>query len=484
MAVGIRYNARPTFISLFDTMTFRTRYAPHFAEGSALARLAGPTIIAGLSQLLMGFVDTIMAGRTGAVGLAAVSLGLNTWVIPFMAMYGTLSAIGPFIANHYGAKTYDQIPRLAMQGIWLALVSGVLVVLLLLVSSHLFSLTGAQPEVVEQARIYLYGMAFGTPAALLFRVLTFYSASVSLTRPMMVIGLASLLLNIPLNWLLIYGHWGLPALGGAGCGWASGISMWAGFFIMLWHVRRHPNYARFRLPLHWPKPDWSLIKPILRLGIPTGGTFLFEVAAFASVSLFLASLGAAVVAGHQIVMNFVALMFMVPSNLGHALTVRIGQHVGAGRLDQARLSSRVALLMVSGFALLSGSLLFLFPDQIASMYTDDRAALVVAISLLPIGAAFQLGDCLQTCAAGGLRGYKVGSLPMWIMGLSFWVVGIPLGYWLGYAPRHLGAHFDPMGARGFWYGLTAGLCVAAILLTASLLRVNRQRLVAQSGHAH
>ncbi|NLR76389.1 MATE family efflux transporter [Leeia aquatica] len=462
-------------------MTFRTRFAPHIAEGNALARLAGPTIVAGLSQLLMGFVDTVMAGQTGAVSLAGVSLGLNTWVIPFVTLFGLLSAIGPFIANHYGAKTYAQIPGLAMQGIWLALICGVLVVLLLLGCSQLFHLTGAQPEVVAQARVYLYGMIFGTPAALLFRVLTFYSASVSLTRPMMVIGLGSLLLNIPLNWLLIYGHWGLPAMGGAGCGWASGISMWAGFFVMLWHVRRHRNYASFRLPLRLPRPDWSLIKPILRLGATIGVTYLFEVAAFASVSLFLASLGAEVVAGHQIVMNFAALMFMVPSNLGHALTVRIGQHIGAGRPDQARRVSMVALLMVSGFALLSGSLMFLFPMQIASLYTSDHGALQVAIGLLPIGAAFQLGDCLQAAAGGGLRGYKVGSLPMWIMGLSFWVIAVPLGYWLAFSPIAGGA---PLGARGFWYGLTAGLFVAALLLTISLLRVNRQRLVAQSGHAH
>ena len=450
--------------------------SPRFRhEAAQLAKLAGPIVVAQVAQMMMALIDTVMAGRAGATALAAVALGSGVWAVVFVTMMGVISAVGPFVAHHFGAAEHDRIVHISRQGLWLAGGLGLIAAVLLVVAGPLLRHTGAPEAVVVQATGFLHGIAFGTPAGLLFRSLGFYSASVSRTRPMMILGLAALLLNIPLNYALIYGHWGLPAMGGAGCGWGSGISMWVVLIAMVWHVARSPDYARHQPLRGGERPHVGTLKRLLRLGVPIGAAYLIEVSAFASVGLILARFGAEMVAGHQVVLNFASITFMVPMSVGQALTVRTGQHLGAGDPRAARRACAVALVMVVAFMLLSGSCMGLFGATIASWYTPDVQVAAVATTLFPFAAAFQLSDGLQTCASGGLRGYKSSVLPMFAMLLAFWMVGVPLGILLGLDPAGW-IDQPPMGARGFWVGLAVGLTIAATVLVIGLVRVSRRHV--------
>lgn len=446
------------------------------SEARQLVRLALPLIISQIAYVLLGLLDTLMAAPSGAVALAAVSMGSSIWIAVFLSLFGVCSAVGPFVAQYHGANAPDKIRHVTQQAVWLTLGLSALAVLLLLNMRPLLEATGAPAAVIAQAHLFLQGIAIGTPAGLLGRTLGLYASSTSNARPGMFFALGAVVLNIPLNWLLINGHWGLPALGGAGCGWASGISMWLLLPLQLWHLKHSPRYQGFRALQHFSRPHWPTLAQLLRFGLPIGLTFLGEVGAFSSVALFISRLGEVTTAAHQIVTSLSTLTYMLPQGLSIALSIRVAQALGAQQAQDARFRWQVGLLLALLVACGSASLMWLAtPARLAYLYHVDLPVLHIASVLLGVAAWYQLSDAIQVCAAAALRAYKISTLPMLAMLVAFWCIAMPVGYLLAYRPDLLpGLTLPPLGALGFWLALLLGLTLAAGMLLWALLRVSRQ----------
>jgi MATE family, multidrug efflux pump len=259
--------------------------------------------------------------------------------------------------------------------------------------------------------------------------------------------------------LFIYGQWGAPAMGAAGCGIASAIVMWVQLLLTLLMVMYLPQLRHIALFNNWQQPQWLSIKPLLKLGLPVALATTAEVALFSAVAFIIAYLGADVIAGHQIALSVSAMTFMLPLSLGLALTIQIGQYRGAKQADYARYICIIGMSTATLLALINMAVLILCRDMITRFYSNDPAIQLIATSLLFYAAIFQLPDAIQVCAASALRGYFDTHIPMLIMLFSYWVISIPLGWGL----THGFSHIPSMGAEGMWLGLVCGLSCAALL---------------------
>ncbi|UXY54930.1 MATE family efflux transporter [Pseudomonas tohonis] len=453
-------------------MTIQTRLDRIRRELRALFTLALPIMIAQLSHSAMGFVDAVMAGRVSPRDLAAVALGNSIWVPVFLLMTGTLLATTAKVAQRHGAGQDAEIGPLVRQALWLAVVVGIAGAGLLLFAEPVLQLMGVEEDLVIPSMGYLHGIAFGLPAVALYQVLRCYSDGLGRTRPSMVLGICGLLLNIPLNYVLIYGHLGFPAMGGVGCGWASGTVMWLMFFGMLAWVNIAKVYKPSGLFTHFEIPRWAVIRRLLSVGLPIGIAIFAESSIFAVIALLIGGLGANVVAGHQIALNFSSLVFMIPYSLAMAVTVRVGHSLGRGTPRDARFSAGMGMAVALTYACLSASLMLLLREQIAAIYTPDAQVIAVAASLIVFAALFQFSDAIQVTAAGALRGYQDTRVTMVLTLFSYWGIGLPVGYLLGLTDW-LG---EPTGPRGLWQGLIVGLTVAAVMLSFRVARSARSRI--------
>jgi MATE family multidrug resistance protein len=452
-----------------------TRTSRFLGESRLLLVLAGPIVLSQLGFVLMGLLDTVMAGRAGAVEQAVVGLGVAVWVPVFISLMGVVQALSPIVAHHFGAGDHAAIVHDTQQAVWLAALLGLVPVALLPLADDLLQLSGVEPDLAGKTVLFLQGIVLGLPAALMFRALSFYSASINHTRPLIGLAAVGLVANALLNWLLIYGHWGLPALGGAGCGWASGIGMWLSLLLMGLYTARSHHYEKVRLYRGWSRPEWPTFKRLLQLGLPIGAAHLAEVSAFAGVALMIGSLGAVPIAAHQVGLNFASVVFMLPMGLSTALSIRVGQSLGAQDARSARFISACGLVLGLVIALALVPLLLALRAEIVALYSPDATVQAVAATLLLFAAAWQLADATQVIAIGALRGYKVTMLPMWLMIVAFWAIGIPLGAWLG----HRGwpaFELAPLGVYGFWIGLVTALFAAAVSQLWLLHKVARERL--------
>ncbi len=321
---------------VIDTPAPLSRPARVRLEFKTLLALALPIMVAQLATTAMGFVDAVMAGRVGPRDLAAVALGNSIWVPVFLLMTGTLLATTPKVAQRFGAGTFDEIGPLVRQALWLALVVGLIATLALFSAEPILHIMKVDPELIGPCMEYLRGIGTGLPAVALYHVLRCFSDGLGRTRPAMVLGLCGLALNIPLNYIFIYGHLGVPAMGGVGCGWATAIVMWVMALGMAGWARWAPAYQSSRLFSRFDWPQWAVIKRLLGIGLPIGIAVFAESSIFAVIALLIGSLGATVVAGHQIALNFSSLVFMIPYSLGMAVTVRVGQALGRQQLAKRR----------------------------------------------------------------------------------------------------------------------------------------------------
>ena len=453
-------------------MLIQTRTARAFTELRALLTLAIPIIIAQLAHTAMGFVDAVMAGRVSPRDLAAVALGNSLWVPVFLLMTGLLLATTPKVAQHFGAGNQAQTGPLVRQALWLALVIGCSASFLLWNAKPVLLLMGVDAQLAELSMGYLHGIAFGFPAVALYHVLRCFSDGLGHTRPSMIFGIGGLLLNIPLNYVLIYGKFGLPALGGVGCGWASGIVMWGMLFGLFWWVRRAPYYQASQLFSRFQWPDWQIIKGLLSIGVPIGVAIFAEASIFSVIALLIGGLGASVVAGHQIALNFSSLVFMIPYSLGMAATVRVGHALGRGEPREARFAAGISMGAALGYACLSASLMLVLREEIARIYTDSPEVIALAASLLVYSALFQFSDAIQVTAAGALRGYQDTRVTMILTLFAYWGIGLPVGYALGLS------HWfgEPSGPKGLWQGLVVGLTCAAVMLVIRLKHSSKRRI--------
>lgn len=445
------------------------RLVQFFADSRALARLAAPIVLSQVAFVLMGLIDTVMSGHAGAEEQAVVGLGVALWIPVFIGLMNVVQAVSPIVAHHYGAGDHRAIVTDTREAMWLAAWAGLVPLGLLPFVPPLLRAAGIEPLLADKAALFLAGIACGMPAALMFRALAFYSASVDQPKPMMVLAFLGLAINTFFNWVLIYGHLGFPALGGAGCGWATAIGMWSGLVGLALWTAWAPAYRRFRVwSGGWSWPTWAGQKRLLRLGLPMGGAGLAEVAAFAGVAVLVGRFGAVQIAAHQVALNFASLLFMLPMGISSALAIQVGHRLGAGEPVAARRVAWTGIglgLVVA--ALVIGPVVWL-RHEITAVYSADAAVRALAASLLLWAALWQFFDATQVCAIGALRGYKVTLMPMLLMLAAFWLVGIPLGAWLGYEGGFVGR---PLQVHGFWIGLVVGLVLVAAGLVWALRAV-------------
>ncbi|WP_166261714.1 MATE family efflux transporter [Marinobacter salicampi] len=434
------------------------------SEWRTLALLGGPILIAQLAQMANGVIDTVMAGHASAEDLAAVGIGSSLWMPLFLLFMGMLGALQPIISGYRGGREFHLIMPTVWQGLYIALAAAVIMILLLTHVRPVLDILRLDSQTAGITQGYLNAFAWGVPALLLMAALRGLTDGLGHTKVIMAFSVLSTLLNLPLNYIFIYGKLGLPAMGGVGCGWATSLSNGAAAIALLVYLNRSRAYQSFHLLAEWVRPDLDSIRYILRLGVPIGFTIFVEASMFSVIALFLAPLGPVVVAGHQIALNVVSLLFMVPLSLGMALTLRVSFLIGADAPASASLLSRSSLVLAAAVALVFATALYVFSDAIARLYTSDPAVQAVTISLLVYAAIFQIADVIQVTCISALRGYKDTRIPMMIMLFSFWVLGMPLGYLLTFTDYLLPA----MGAAGFWVGLTSGLVSASVLLGARL----------------
>ena len=460
------------FVTDRPATTDRNRPARVRLELKNLLGLALPIMIAQLATTAMGFVDAVMAGRVGPRDLAAVALGNSIWVPVFLLMTGTLLATTPKVAQRFGAGTHSEIGPIVRQALWLALVVGVIATGMLLSAEPILHIMNVDPELIGPCMQYLHGIASGLPAVAIYHVLRCFSDGLGRTRPAMVLGLCGLALNIPLNYIFIYGHFGVPAMGGVGCGWATAIVMWVMALGMAGWERWAPAYQSSQLFSQFDWPQWPVIKRLLSIGLPIGIAVFAESSIFAVIALLIGSLGATVVAGHQIALNFSSLVFMIPYSLGMAVTVRVGQALGRQQPRQARFAAGVGMGTALAYACISASMMLLLREHIATIYTADPTVIQVAAMLIVYSALFQFSDAIQVTAAGALRGYQDTRVTMILTLFAYWGIGLPVGYALGLTDW-FGA---PSGPSGLWQGLIVGLSCAALMLSIRLTRSARKRI--------
>ncbi len=430
-----------------------------------IGRMAGPLVVGQLSQVGMGFTDTVMAGRLGPVDLGAVAIGSTLWIPVYLACVGVMMAMSPTVAHHEGAGRRPSIGRLYRQSLWL---SGALAVLGFIVTSQVgvvMSWIGVDPAIVPVTEDYLDAIAWGMPGVCFYLGLRFVSEGLGHTRPVMYIQLLALVANVPGNYVLMYGALGNPAMGAVGAGWSSALVLTAAAAGMLGYVASRSRFRAYRLFRRPERPDPDELLPLLRLGLPIALVTVLEVGLFTAVGLLMGSLGVVAVAGHQIAVNYAALMFMIPLGVSLATTVRVGQARGAGDIEEAKLAGFVGMGMATGAMLVSALFMLAAPGLIVGMYTTDQAVSAVARSLLLIAAVFQVSDGLQAGALGALRGLKDTRYPVLVTFVAYWMIGLPIGWSLGIGRA--------LGPQGLWVGLVAGLTFAALLLSLRFWRISR-----------
>ena len=454
----------------FDPHPLRT-------ELRALWQLTWPLLIGQLASVGMAVADVAMAGHASAQDLAGVSLGASIWMIVVVTLMGVMMSVNPLVAHHVGAKEFSKVPHLVRQALWMALGVGVVSLVLANLSTLVFDHMTLEPPVRIIAQRFVHITSLGLPAFAAYRVLYGYSASLNQTKPMMVISLVALLLNVLLNWLLVFGNLGFPQMGGVGCAWASLACVWFNLLGLVWWMRRDPAYRSTWPFAEMEGPARAEIGRLLHLGLPIGITYFAESSAFSLIALLVAKFGSTQVAAHQIALNFSSLTFMVPLSLGMALLTRVGQALGAGDPVAARYRSWVGVGASMAFSVLSALVMALFNHQIAGAYTSDISVAAMAASLLFLAAIFQISDGIQVSTACAIRGYKITRTPMAIHLTAFWLVSLPLGCVLGLAPEWMPWRpAEPMQARGFWIALIVGLSVAGGALVVLLHAITRQHV--------
>jgi MATE family multidrug resistance protein len=451
-------------------------------EASSLWQLAWPVLVGQLATVGMGVADVAMTGHTSAAELAAVSLGASVWSIILVTVNGIMMAINTVVAHEVGAGAFDKIPHSVRQALWKAVGVGLLAALMANLATLLFDHLHLAPAVSERASMFVHIISIGLIPFAAYRALYGYSASINHTKPVMVIAIIGLLVNVAINWVLVFGNLGMPKMGALGCAVATGVVVWLDLIAMVLWIRIAPAYRRTYPFTRWEWPHWPEIWSMLKLGVPIGVTYFAEVSVFGAVSLLIARFGVVTVSAHQIALNFSSLTFMVPLSFGIGMIARVGQALGEGNPQRARFASLVGLSMSVGFAVLSAICIALFRHQIAAAYTSDPAVQAMCAHLLLFAALFQLSDAAQVAASCAIRGYKVTRSPMVIQLVAFWGVALPLGCVLGLAPDWIPfAPAEPLSATGFWIGLVVGLTVAAVLLTISLLRLSKARAAQAPG---
>jgi MATE family multidrug resistance protein len=455
------------------------RPADYLRECRAILAIAWPMVIAQLAQMGTGVVDTIMAGHYSAVDLAAIAIGYNIWLPIYLFSLGIMLAATAIIAQDYGAGRFQKIRDALPQSLWLALFLGLLAGPLCYNTGPLLELLKLDPVTHGKSLDYLQATAFGLPATVVFQALRCHTQGIGVMRPFAIASVIGFFANIPLNYAFIYGRWGVPEMGAAGCGWATAISMWLGPVLIAFYIARAKELRPFLPPARVVAPHWPTLAEIARLGLPIGLTFFLEIGVFSVIGLFIATLGNVAMAAHQIAYNIWDVLYMPLISIGSAMATRVGHGIGSG--DPARVKR--AVLCGTGMTMLTGLasmiLLLSLPGLIVSAYTGDQDIRDLALLLIRLAAFFVIVDSAAVSATFCLRAFKDTRFPFLVTCVVYWLLILPAGYWLGIVQSDTPA----AGTAAFWKVLIGGIALSSVLIVGRLYLTLRRPLTTETDDA-
>ena len=437
-------------------------------ELHATLRLAGPVVAAQLAHISMGFVDTVMVGRLGPEALAGVALGHTVFFFFAIMGMGMVRAVGPMVSQAVGAEAPVAAGRSVRQGLWLAGGLGAVILVILSTIEPVLRWTGQEPTAIDGATAYLNAIRWGILPFLGFAALRSFVEGLSRPLPVTIIAFIGVGVNIAANEVLMFGYWGLPALGLAGTGWASTIVFSALFGLLALFVHRTAPFSDYEVFTRLREPDPATLRELVWVGAPMGASRGVESSLFMVTTVMMGTLGTTALAAHQVALQCAAFAFMVPLGIGMAGTVRVGQAAGAQDEAGARRAGGVAMGLATLFMVGTAVLFWTLPRPLVGLYLDlaasENAAVVsLAVQLLGVAAVFQLFDGLQVAAHGALQGLKDTRVPMGIAMVTYWGIGLTTGYLWGV--------WGGGGPEALWWGLVVGLAAASVLL---VLRFHRQ----------
>ncbi len=425
----------------------------------ALMRIGLPLIGGHVAQFGIGLTDTVMLGWYSVEALAAVVLGSMFFFVIFILGSGFAIAVMPLVAEADAEGNEQALRRVTRMGLWLSLIFGIVVQPLFMMSGPLLLALKQAPDVAELAQAYLRIAGLGLVPALLVMVLKSYLAALEHTRVVFWVTVAAVPVNVVVNYGLIFGNWGLPELGVRGAAIASIIVQFVSLIgVILYAVKALPQHTLFARI--W-RPDWEVFAKVFRLGLPIGVTNLAEVGLFSASSIMMGWLGTVTLAAHGIALQLASLAFMVHLGLSNAATVRAGNAMG--RKDAAHMARGAWVAIVASLliAFVAVAIFLLFPEHLLGAFIDPAepqrdTIIATGVTLLYVAALFQVTDGAQVMALGLLRGVQDTRGPMVIAAISYWGIGVPSAYVLGFT--------FGLGGEGVWLGLVCGLTAAGILL--------------------
>lgn len=427
--------------------------------------LAVPITMGHLSQMILGFIDTLMIGRVGVVPLAAAAVGNAIGHALLIMGIGLLSSVSVFVAHAFGAGKSREAGEMLRHGVLLATVSGLLLAGLMVFSAPVLRLMGQPAEVVATAEPYLFYLGLSLPFALIGIAFKNYSEALDKPWPGLWSGILAAILNIFLNWIFIFGNLGAPAMGLEGAGLATFLSRVVQMLVLILWLRTLPAF-RETWPEKWMvRFAWPTVQAMSLLGLPVALQLLMEVGAFAASTMLMGNIGVSELAAHQIVLTYAGTTFMIPLGISLAVAIRVGHVIGAGQRERARTIGFGAI--GAGFVLsfLFATIFIAFNEPLIGIFTPDVLTLTIGAQLLIVAGIFQMFDGTQVLAVGALRGCKDVRVPTVIIFTAYWVLGIPLGAFLAFAMD--------FGAVGIWVGLAIGLGAASIGLNLRFARFSR-----------
>lgn len=438
------------------TTSTRKTYREHIRDTLALSI---PVIIGQVGQYLMGFIDNLMIGQISYVHLSAGSLANIFFFVLTILGLGISFAISPLVAEAKGAGNNKKVGEYFVQGVWVALFASVILGLAVYFGADLMYYMDQPQEDVDLAYSYTKILSYSVFPMLLFLVAKQFADGLSLTKPAMYITLLGLIFNTFVNWLLIFGNWGFPRLelDGAGIGTLASRSFMA--ILMVLYILYHKNFKDYSLREGWLQLKRGPIKKILDIGIPSGLQYFFEVAAFGGSTIMIGWLenGSAYRAAHQVAIQMAAMAYMVVLGFSAGASIRVGNALGRKDYQNVRYAGLTGIYLAAVFMVVAAVVFFVGKDFFPSLFTDDPFVISVASQLMMIAGIFALFDGIQGVGVGILRGIQDVRIPTIITFIAYWVINLPVGYFLGF---NMG-----LGVHGIWFGFVISLLLTAIFLT-------------------
>ncbi|WP_243290743.1 MATE family efflux transporter [Bacillus sp. FJAT-47783] len=428
-----------------------------------------PIFITQISLYSMNFFDTMMSGKIGANDLAGVAIGSSLWVPIYTGLSGILLAITPIVAQLIGSKKEREVSHSVLQGLYLSVAVSLVILLIGALTIDLvlesMSLTN---EVRHIAKGYLVALSIGIFPLFSNTVFRSFTDALGQTRVTMIITLTALPVNIIFNYIFIFGAFGVPQFGGIGAGIASTITYWFIFGLSFWIIKNQVPFSKYFIFDTLHPISLSKWKEILRIGVPIGLSIFFETSIFAAVTLLMSDYDTITIASHQAALNFASMLYMLPLSISMALTIVVGFEVGAKRLKDAKQYSMIGVTVAVVLSIFSAAIIYFLRIPIAKLYTEELAVITLTQQFLLYAIFFQLSDAIQAPIQGALRGYKDVNVTFIMSLISYWVIGLPVGYVL--------AKFSSFGPFGYWIGLIAGLAAGASCLSIRLFVVQKKFL--------